>query len=102
MVNNLLASLKIDAVSSIFGGWHKGRGNSTPKNQDFRDTTLQILIIMVILDYFGCKIIVFFDFEKIEKFQEIFGRFWEIFRKKLLDIKLLISKIFENSFLKMQ
>ena len=50
----------------------------------------------------GTKLIVSFDFEKVEKFQAIFGKFWEIFRKKAPDTKLQISDISENSFLKMQ
>ena len=44
----------------------------------------------------GSKILVFFDFEKIGKISEIFGKIWEIFRKKLLALKVQISKIIEN------
>ena len=53
----------------------------------------QILIIIVILDYFGRKNNSFFRFWKSS---ENFRNFWEIFRKKLPDIKLRISKIFEK------
>ena len=43
----------------------------------------QILINIVILNYFGYKkqYIFFSIFKKLKKFQEIFGKFWEIFRK---------------------
>ena len=44
----------------------------------------------------GSKIVVFFDFEKSGKISEIFGKIWGIFRKKLLALKVQISKIFEN------
>ena len=62
----------------------------------------QILINIVIMDYFRCQNNSFFILKKLGKFQEIFGKFWEIFRKKLPDIKLQISEIFKNSFLKTQ
>ena len=38
-----------------------------------------------------------FDFEKNDKLSGNFWNFWAIFRKKVLDIKLQISKISENS-----
>ena len=65
----------------------------------FKGKFAQILINIVILDYFGYKIIIFFDFEKVEK---ISGNFREIsgnFSKKIAGHK---TPDFENSFLKMQ
>ena len=53
----------------------------------------QILIDIVILDYFGFKIIVFFDFEKKWENFRNFWKFRGFFRKKMPVSKVQISKI---------
>ena len=42
------------------------------------------------------KTTVFFDYEKVEKFQENFGKFWKIFRKKIAGHNTPYFKIFRK------
>ena len=69
---------------------------------NFRGKFGQILIDIVILNWFGYKNNSFFDFEKVENFSE---NFWEILRNlmvKMANIKHQISKLSENLLIKIQ
>ena len=61
---------------------------------EFKGKFGQILINIVIMDYFGSKNNSFFSIlKKLRKFQEIFGKFWANFSKKIAGHK---TPHFEN------